>query len=382
MQIEKVQKLIEEAGHSTKLEICTMPCFRTHLKNLLPEGKVLILLEESVPLQLFKDVQEQVNCYRQYVLFLEEKDNATALFSLPDDIRMVISIGKRAVKMGRIFATLRGCYSVVIAIDFETSGYFCAKIESESFLTDIGLQMNENISAYPVQPLTLILVDTELLQDRREGLLKLANCTLTAIDIELDALFRGEKSIKNYYLPKIDSENILELYGAAILEGLTITQFSNFSYLNAQKLLKDDDLDKKFAFFCYFIERYQLFFQKNLRKYYVPNYMLRYQYALQYFGKSITLENIEVFSAEKSKKLFNIFEQSRFTFIPYIKLLEVYSEKLQQLYNKLSVKKMKVTQADKEYFSKLYNISAESTNLYLPPLLEREFGLLEMPKSE
>ncbi len=30
MQIEKVKKLIEEAGHSTKLEICTMPCFRAH----------------------------------------------------------------------------------------------------------------------------------------------------------------------------------------------------------------------------------------------------------------------------------------------------------------------------------------------------------------
>ncbi len=381
MQIEKVKKLIEEAGHSTKLEICTMPCFRAHLKEILPEGKVLILLEESVPLELFKAVQEQVNCYRQYVLFLEEKENATALFSLPDDIRMVIALGKRAVKIGRIFATLRRCYSVVIAIDFDSSEFFCTKIESNSFLVDSGFNSNES-SEYPVQPLTLILVDTALLQDKREGLLKLANCTLTAIDIELDALFRGEKNIKNYYLPKIDSENILELYFATILEGLTITQFSNFAYLNTQKLLDNDDLDKKFAFCCYFIERYQLFFQKNLRKYYVPNYMLRFQYALQYFGKSITLENIEVFTAEKSKKIYDIFEQSRFMFIPYIKLLEVYSEKLQFLYNKLSARKVQITQTDKEYFAKLYNISAESTNLYLPPLLEREFGLLEIQYSQ
>lgn len=378
MQIEKVQSLIQDAGLSTKLEVCAMPCFHTQLKKMLPQGKVLILLHETVPLHIVKALQEQLHFYKQYLLFLEEKESCTAVFSLPDDIRMVIAIGKKAVKVGRVFATLRGCYSVAIATDFETNFYFCKSIDSKHLFVETGIQNLDKNRAYPVTPLSMILLDKSLLVDRREGILKLANCTFAAIDIELDAMFRGEKQIKNFSLPKCDCEDILHLYFSSILESLTLLQFANFSYLNAQTLL-EENLDKKFAFFCYFMERYQLFFQKNLRKYYVPNYILRFQYAMQYFGKRISLDNIEVFTAEQSNKLFQIFESSRFTFIPYVQLLEKYCKKLQTVYSKLSRTKYKVTQEDLALFDKLYNISAESTNLYVPPLLEREFGLLDLP---
>ena len=379
MQIEKLQNLLKKAGHGTRLEACTLPCFSRHLQAILPQGKVLILLEEDTPLDIYKNLQQQLHFYRQYVLFIEETEQGMGLFSLPDDIRMVIAVGNRAVELGRIFATLRKCYSVAIAINFETTNLLCKIIDTKKLLIEHKEIDKIAQKAYPVAPLDLILLDETLLQDRREGILKLASCTLIAIDIEIDALFRGERQIESYQMPNMQSANCLELYFASLLESILVLDGYKFSYLNVQALLHDEDIDKRFAFFCYFIERYQAFFQKNLRKYYIPNYLRRFQIAVQYLGNSISLENIEVLTAEQADKLYTVFQQSRFSFLPFLHLLEEYSEKLQQLYIKHSVLNCLEQHTDNAYFATLYNISAESTNMYIPPLLEREFGLLPQP---
>lgn len=99
-----LQNTVRACGIGTRVRFCPLGEAENLLKTLLPCGRAAVFADEGAPLMR---VRARLAAYRP-VCCVVGKEPLSGLFSLPDEVRAVVALGRRSIFAARFFASLRG----------------------------------------------------------------------------------------------------------------------------------------------------------------------------------------------------------------------------------------------------------------------------------
>ena len=132
----------EEYGLKTRFCFEPVSAAPRLAKSLLPYGKVLLLADESVSAVLHS-MRGQFAGFKIFCVVLGGGDRAEGLFSLPDDVRLCVAVGRRSIAAARFFCTLRGAFLLAVP----------------DMLYQEGMLSSASSGGYPVEEPDIVLFD-------------------------------------------------------------------------------------------------------------------------------------------------------------------------------------------------------------------------------
>ena len=171
-----LQNTVRACGIGTRVRFCPLGEAENLLKTLLPCGRAAVFADEGAPLMR---VRARLAAYRP-VCCVVGKEPLSGLFSLPDEVRAVVALGRRSIFAARFFASLRGGFVLAVPLTASAEGLF-----------EAALPKGYAQAGYPLRAPDVVLADETLLAARAEAVGFAALSALCAEDLALHALFAG-----------------------------------------------------------------------------------------------------------------------------------------------------------------------------------------------
>ena len=181
-----LQNTVRACGIGTRVRFCPLGEAENLLKTLLPCGRAAVFADEGAPLMR---VRARLAAYRP-VCCVVGKEPLSGLFSLPDEVRAVVALGRRSIFAARFFASLRGGFVLAVPLAASAEGLF-----------EAALPKGYAQAGYPLRAPDIVLADETLLEARAEAVGFAALSALCAEDLALHALFAGGVSVRSCAVP-------------------------------------------------------------------------------------------------------------------------------------------------------------------------------------
>ncbi len=358
----------EECGLKTRFCFEPVSAAPRLAKSLLPYGKVLLLADESVSAVLHS-MRGQFAGFKIFCVVLGGGDRAEGLFSLPDDVRLCVAVGRRSIAAARFFCTLRGAFLLAVP----------------DMLYQEGMLSSASSCGYPVEEPDIVLFDENFVGGRgRAACIAAASLSaLCAEDIDIDAVFSGERKEYGYRQLCRSAElakgaDDASRFAACALQEIALRPFSRYPSLAFFRQLSrggEKVGQSAFAALVYAVRQYAALFENaRLRPYFVADYAARVRRAAQFVGRE-AFENIQVPTAEVSFARARTFAECREHFCVAAGLLRGYAERVRECYYLAGgIRPAVRTDALQE----AYSLSCDLSPLLSAGALARDFGLPNM----
>ena len=169
-----LQNTVRACGIGTRVRFCPLGEAENLLKTLLPCGRAAVFADEGAPLMR---VRARLAAYRP-VCCVVGKEPLSGLFSLPDEVRAVVALGRRSIFAARFFASLRGGFVLAVPLAAAAEGLF-----------EAALPKGYAQAGYPLRAPDIVLADEALLSGLSGAAGYAALSALCAEDLALHALF-------------------------------------------------------------------------------------------------------------------------------------------------------------------------------------------------
>lgn len=365
-------KKLDASGIRTKIVQASDGVSKAFAKLIGGGCRAVFLFSEEESRERAKRIFEGLRAYSPVCIALGE-GAFTDVFSLPDDVRVAVGYGRRAIEAARFFATLRGCACIAIPSTPSVDGCFARSLS--------------DFAGYPLEyPNWVLLNGDAMRRDFAASMARTAMSALCAEELRTDALFSGNrystdalemaaKAVQS--IRAEDEQSRISLFYASALFALQKEELPPFAcmgfmnYLTAK--MPQNASHAAYAVLRYAAERMTKFWEyANPRAYYVPDYAGRLRAAAEQIGCSAKelYENVRVPTAEESFARVEIFAQSRRRMAISARLFAEYVQDVARGYFAAEARATPLFPLELGY-----DLSAEMTPLLCVPVLEREFGL-------
>ena len=361
-----LQNTVRACGIGTRVRFCPLGEAENLLKTLLPCGRAAVFADEGAPLMR---VRARLAAYRP-VCCVVGKEPLSGLFSLPDEVRAVVALGRRSIFAARFFASLRGGFVLAVPLAAAAEGLF-----------EAALPKGYAQAGYPLRAPDVVLADETLLAARAEAVGFAALSALCAEDLALHALFAGGEDgaafVRAAEALPAGGESAGGLFCVCSLLRLALRTAPAMPAVRAAEAAEDG-----YALFSCFAARYAHFLEREEpRRFFVPDYTGRALHASQVYGEraAVLLKNITVPTAAECRRRAEIFAQARAKLRVRGELLRAFAQKAGRLYAAYGGR---VRAGESGQAAALYECAAELSPLLSVPALQRDFGLLEPPPQD
>lgn len=361
-----LKEKLSDRGIATKIFFESHAGIADRVRQFLPCGKVLLLADESEA-KLMGRLRGCFAGFRVLCVLFGKTDKAAGLFSLPDDVRMVVAAGERSAAAARFFCTLRGAFCIVLPLSPTARGLFCRESTEGN---------------YPVKEPDAVLFDEQIARaDRALALAETALCAVLADDTDIDAAFTGERREKGYsFLRTAESlcesaASPREIFAASTVYHLALREFSAYPAFIFARLAKERfSLSEGAAAFhalrFFAAQHVQLFSAGKLRPYFVADYPARLERAAKAAGKE-AFSALRIPTAEECFSRAGIFSECREHFALAAGLTAHFVQSVSERYFLFGGAK---EQFFAEGAEELYELAADLSPLYSVGAIERDFG--------
>ena len=358
-----LQNTVRACGIGTRVRFCPLGEAENLLKTLLPCGRAAVFADEGAPLMR---VRARLAAYRP-VCCVVGKEPLSGLFSLPDEVRAVVALGRRSIFAARFFASLRGGFVLAVPLAAAAEGLF-----------EAALPKGYAQAGYPLRPPDAVLVGEALLGGAAEAAGFAALSALCAEDAAAHALFAGKELAEAAAFARAAEAFAAfggekqGLFCACALLRLALRGAPALPAAEAAAAYGQD----AFPLFAYFAARYIRFLEREEpRRFFVPDHVGRVLHAAQVCGVCAPslLKGVKVPTAEECAARADIFAQARAKLRARGELLRVFAGKAARLYTAHGGRIRAETDAR---CALLYECAAELSPLLSLPAMQREFGLL------
>ena len=352
----------EACGVHTRFYFESVSRLCARLQELLPCGKLLLIADEESAegAALLRGLFAPFTLL--FVLY-GKGEGETGLFSLPDDVRAAVAVGRRSIAAARFFCTLRRAYCIAVPDEWGARGALEEKCGN----------------GYPVSAPDILLFDASFARRARaENVAFAALADAMAEDTEIDAVFSGER--KEGYAPlrpaaKYAAGGAEEVFAATALR-ILVERSSPACPAAAFSRLAEKEAGEgagTMAALGYTAQRYAAFFGgASPREYYVADYAARAR-AAEPFGGAAVYKNMRVPDLAENAAHIRVFGECRAHFALSASLLKSRAQSAAEQYYLAGGK---VPALSRETLAKLYSLSAELSPLLSVSALERDFGTL------
>ncbi len=382
MGLDEIEKKLKEFDLQTKVRFGGMKELEQCVRQSLPYAKILLLMEEDTDCSVMEKLRFCLQSFRPVSVVLGKRDDFTGLFSMPDDIRGAVAVGKRSALAARFFCTLRGGYSFAYLQSPSADGLF-----------DTAMPETGAWGGYPLREIDFAVLDTNAGQKAEKVLAHTALSAVCLQELYTDAVFCGngpdggvfERAIS--LLQGADGKGDREtadLFFASALFCMGLRRCGRFACLEGTELLKRKyparAQDADMAVLLYYAARYAVFFSKSPRAFFVPDYAARVCRAVKETGFSMQAirRNVSVPTGKESFNRERLFAQVKEKLGISAAVLADFADTIRK---KMLLAGQKPPRFSQEELKEIYDISAELSPLMSPPSLEREFGFLPNPAS-
>ena len=347
------------------------------LRSFIPCGKVALIADGENNFLALKQIRAALKGFDCYCVIAGEREYASGLFSLPDDVRAAVAVGNGAFRAARYFCTLREAYCIVIPDGADLIS---------AFEKNVSLSMPTGKSRYPADLPDAVYCDIALITNFDGAYGNLCLCALSALDLEIHSVFAGgdgsapyrklfEEAVK---LNVDDKEEILSLsvrYALLQNRAEKRTAAELFCRLLQRKTKNSAGSAALFAFY-YLTERYRNFFRTAVpRTYFVPDYARRIRLAAAYANENereLFLKN-KVPAVRRQDALLQTFAESRSVFCRKAESVAVYWDKVKSNLLSLGASAPRV---EPYCAHEAFSATAELADTLSVAALMRDFGLL------
>lgn len=373
MCVALLQNMVRACGLGTRVRFCPLGEAGELAKTLLPCGRAAIFADGGAQMA---QVRGQLADLRP-VCAVIGREPLAGLFSLPDEVRVVVALGTRSIFAARFFATLRGGFVLAVPLSAAAEGVF-----------EAALPQGYAQAGYPLRAPDIVLADEALLSGLSGAAGYAALAALCAEDLALHALFaegaedpafsRAAEAFLSY------GEGEKGLFCACSLLRLALRRSPVLPAVCAAEAYGGD----AFPLFAHFAARYARFLEKEEpRRYFVPDFTGRVLRAAEVTGEraAALLKNIAVPTAAECRRRIQVFAEARGALRARGELLRSFVQRAGRLYaahgGHIRAEDGKEGAAGR--IAALYECAAELSPLFSVPAAEREFGLLaDLPQSD
>ncbi len=352
------------------------------LRGYIPCGKVALIADGESNFPAVQTIRAALKGFECFCVVAGEGDNASGLFSLPDDVRAAIAVGKGAFCAARYFCTLRGAYCIVVPDHADLSA---------AFENPVRLFVSGGFSRYPADAPDAVYCDLSRIGSYDAAYGKLCLCALSAFDCEAHSVFAGGGDASApYHRFFEDAVRLADFTGQNFQRELLSLSADLALFLSRRKKRTAAEIFSRLLCkkcgctggsaalfsFCYLLERYRHFFQAaKPRAFYVPDYARRIRIAAAYAGedeRALFLKN-KVPTAKRTDALAEVFTESRAVFCRKAQSVAVYTERVKSGLYALGAKAPAI---DAVRAHEAFSAAAELSDMLSVPALMRDFGLL------
>ena len=361
-----------KCGVTTKFRFCGLSALGALVRQIVPCGTVALFAGERHRDRLPR-LRAALSGFAVRELLLGEAPTS-ALFSMPDGIRVSVGVGARGIRAARLFASVCGGYAVAVPALPLARGMF------EPTVPAVGGML-------PARCADLVLFDDGFVGTG--GRAETALSALCAEEIVQDGVFAGRER-------PLDFSAAADLLGEVPANAERAKQFAAsalycmehrgappFAGEEAARILRENTGKSEAAcalgMLAYFAARSEALFAAVPRAYFVPDYAARVARAAPRGGGAARLlDMLSVPDAQTAFARAEVFAQVQKKFALRARLLSEYAARTLLRCVQEGERVPRFAARD---LLEAYDTAAELSPLLSAPALEREFGLLPNPEA-
>lgn len=373
---------------SSKIVVGDIKNLKSNISDFLSGGKILLLLDAS-SVKIQRQIIDELQNYKIISIVCNNGFSVASLFSLSDDVRIIIGIGEENVAvLTRYFATVKNIKSVVVPLHISAVGLIEDKIKVDICLSPLDFDADSP---------SLIFIDYNLLNKNyilAESYGHIISKFITLLDLRISEIFTNRKYCKKLYslsfsaikntleVSPQNSENTEKLFDSNFLLNLCGKFGLSFGYETAFAQVINKKYGKsvwlyEYYSFLYLLEIYGVTFSlKSFKSFDLPDYLKLEKNASDFLGIDhfTLLKNINVPSFEIIEERKIIFEQNREKFLREIGAITTRLCDIQKDFESLNGEKASIPPSE---FKKVFCLLSETNDRYSVPDLMRDFSLIE-----